>query len=437
MKKKKVNIISLGCSKNLVDSERLMAMLAGVGMDVVHEDDAVNRGDVVVVNTCGFIGDAKEESINEILKWATAKTEGEISELYVMGCLSQRYTDDLPAEIPEVDKWYGKTDWPALVTDLARKSPATVPYDRIITTPRHHAYLKIAEGCNRFCAFCAIPLITGRYKSRPMEEIIDEVKSLVARGVKEFNVIAQDLTAYGQDIYGHVSIAELVDRIADVEGVEWIRLHYAYPAGFPLDLLDVMARRDNVCKYLDIALQHVNDRVLSNMRRHITGDETRRLLAEMRRRVPGLHIRTTLMVGFPGEDDEAFEELIEFVREQRFERMGAFAYCEEEDTFGAKNFSDDIPAEIKQSRLDRLMELQEQISDEIQQQKVGKTIPVIIDREESEFYVGRTQWDSPEVDPEVLISKTSVFKPERGGFYNVKITSASPFELMGRFEEDC
>lgn len=437
MKKKKVNIISLGCSKNLVDSERLMAMLAGVGMDVVHEDDAVNRGDIVVVNTCGFIGDAKEESINEILKWATAKTEGEISELYVMGCLSQRYTDDLPAEIPEVDKWYGKTDWPALVTDLARKSPATVPYDRIITTPRHHAYLKIAEGCNRFCAFCAIPLITGRYKSRPMEEIIDEVKSLVARGVKEFNVIAQDLTAYGQDIYGHVSIAELVDRIADVVGVEWIRLHYAYPAGFPLDLLDVMARRDNVCKYLDIALQHVNDRVLSNMRRHITGDETRRLLAEMRRRVPGLHIRTTLMVGFPGEDDEAFEELIEFVREQRFERMGAFAYCEEEDTFGAKNFSDDIPAEIKQSRLDRLMELQEQISDEIQQQKVGETIPVIIDREESEFYVGRTQWDSPEVDPEVLISKPSVFKPERGGFYNVKITSASPFELMGRFEEDC
>ncbi|HBI58508.1 MAG: 30S ribosomal protein S12 methylthiotransferase RimO [Duncaniella sp.] len=437
MKKKKVNIISLGCSKNLVDSERLMAMLAGVGMDVVHEDDAVNRGDIVVVNTCGFIGDAKEESINEILKWATAKTEGEISELYVMGCLSQRYTDDLPAEIPEVDKWYGKTDWPALVTDLARKSPATVPYDRIITTPRHHAYLKIAEGCNRFCAFCAIPLITGRYKSRPMEEIIDEVKSLVARGVKEFNVIAQDLTAYGQDIYGHVSIAELVDRIADVEGVEWIRLHYAYPAGFPLDLLDVMARRDNVCKYLDIALQHVNDRLLSNMRRHITGDETRQLLAEMRCRVPGLHIRTTLMVGFPGEDDEAFEELIEFVREQRFERMGAFAYCEEEDTFGAKNFSDDISAEIKQSRLDRLMELQEQISDEIQQQKVGKTIPVIIDREEGEFYVGRTQWDSPEVDPEVLISKLSVFKPERGGFYNVKITSASPFELMGRFEEDC
>lgn len=437
LKKKKVNIISLGCSKNLVDSERLMAMLAGVGMDVVHEDDAVNRGDIVVVNTCGFIGDAKEESINEILKWATAKTEGEISELYVMGCLSQRYTDDLPAEIPEVDKWYGKTDWPALVTDLARKSPATVPYDRIITTPRHHAYLKIAEGCNRFCAFCAIPLITGRYKSRPMEEIIDEVKSLVARGVKEFNVIAQDLTAYGQDIYGHVSIAELVDRIADVEGVEWIRLHYAYPAGFPLDLLDVMARRDNVCKYLDIALQHVNDRLLSNMRRHITGDETRQLLAEMRCRVPGLHIRTTLMVGFPGEDDEAFEELIEFVREQRFERMGAFAYCEEEDTFGAKNFSDDISAEIKQSRLDRLMELQEQISDEIQQQKVGKTIPVIIDREEGEFYVGRTQWDSPEVDPEVLISKLSVFKPERGGFYNVKITSASPFELMGRFEEDC
>lgn len=410
-------------------------MLAGAGFDVVHEAEKVNPEDIVVVNTCGFIGDAKEESVNEILSWAGAKSRGEISGLYVMGCLSQRYPEDLPPEIPEVDRWYGKTDWPGLVSELAHRSPATAPYDRIITTPRHHAYLKIAEGCNRFCSFCAIPLITGRYKSRTIEDIISEVKRLVARGVKEFNVIAQDLTAYGQDIYGENRIADLVDRIADVEGVKWIRLHYAYPAGFPLDLLDVMARRDNVCKYLDIALQHIDDRVLENMRRHISGDGTRRLLAEMRRRVPGIHLRTTLMVGFPGEDDHAFDQLIDFVTEQRFERMGAFAYCEEEDTFGARHFSDDIPAEIKQKRLDKLMAVQEQISDELQQQKVGMILPVIIDREEPNWFVGRTQWDSPEVDPEVLIEKSEGKNIERGEFYNVKITSATPFELMGRVVE--
>lgn len=409
-----------------------MKMLSDVGYDVTDsasDDFLQSQGKrIVVINTCGFIGDAKEESVNEILSWCQAKTDGMIDALYVMGCLSERYGKELPAEIPEVDKWYGKTDWPALAADLAHRSPATAPYDRVITTPRHHAYLKIAEGCNRFCSFCAIPLITGRYKSRPIEEIVAEVKMLVGLGVREFNVIAQDLTNYGKDIYGKVEIARLVDAIADVEGVEWIRLHYAYPKDFPLELLDVMARRDNVCKYIDIALQHCSDKVLDNMRRHITGAETRELLAEIRRRVPGIHIRTTLMVGFPGEGEAEFDELMDFVKEQRFERMGAFAYCEEEDTFGAKNFDDNIPQEVKDARLEKLMALQEEISSEIQQQKVGQTLRVIIDREEAEYYVGRSQYDSPEVDPEVLVEKSMPLK--RGEFYDVCVKSALPFELI-------
>lgn len=429
---KKIAVITLGCSKNLVDSERLMRMLSDVGYEVTDaaSDDFLESDGrkIVVINTCGFIGDAKEESVNEILSWCEVRKSGDIDALYVMGCLSERYSKELPAEIPEVDGWYGKTDWPRLVTDLAHRAPGSAPYDRVITTPRHHAYLKIAEGCNRFCAFCAIPLITGRYKSRPIEEIVEEVKMLVGRGVKEFNVIAQDLTNYGTDLYGKVEIARLVDEISRVEGVEWIRLHYAYPKDFPLELLDVMASRPNVCKYLDIALQHVSDNVLANMRRHITGAQTRELLAEIRRRVPAIHIRTTLMVGFPGEGEEEFAELLDFLKEQRFERMGAFAYCEEEDTFGAKNFSDDIPDEVKQSRLEQLMAAQEEISLSIQESKVGKRMRVVIDREEPEFYVGRTEFDSPEVDPEVLISKN---KPlERGKFYDVVITSALPFELM-------
>lgn len=429
---KKIAVITLGCSKNLVDSERLMRMLSDVGYEVTDaaSDDFLESDGrkIVVINTCGFIGDAKEESVNEILSWCEVRKSGDIDALYVMGCLSERYSKELPDEIPEVDGWYGKTDWPRLVTDLAHRAPGSAPYDRVITTPRHHAYLKIAEGCNRFCAFCAIPLITGRYKSRPIEEIVEEVKMLVGRGVKEFNVIAQDLTNYGTDLYGKVEIARLVDEISRVEGVEWIRLHYAYPKDFPLELLDVMASRPNVCKYLDIALQHVSDNVLANMRRHITGAQTRELLAEIRRRVPGIHIRTTLMVGFPGEGEEEFAELLDFVKEQRFERMGAFAYCEEEDTFGAKNFSDDIPDDVKQSRLEQLMAAQEEISLSIQESKVGKRMRVVIDREEPEFYVGRTEFDSPEVDPEVLISKN---KPlERGKFYDVVITSALPFELM-------
>lgn len=435
---KKIAVITLGCSKNLVDSERLMRMLSDVGYEVTDaaSDDFLESDGrkIVVINTCGFIGDAKEESVNEILSWCEVRKSGDIDALYVMGCLSERYSKELPAEIPEVDGWYGKTDWPRLVTDLAHRAPGSAPYDRVITTPRHHAYLKIAEGCNRFCAFCAIPLITGRYKSRPIEEIVEEVRMLVGRGVKEFNVIAQDLTNYGTDLYGKVEIARLVDEISRVEGVEWIRLHYAYPKDFPLELLDVMASRPNICKYLDIALQHVSDNVLANMRRHITGAQTRELLAEIRRRVPGIHIRTTLMVGFPGEGEEEFAELLDFVKEQRFERMGAFAYCEEEDTFGAKNFSDDIPDDVKQSRLEQLMAAQEEISLSIQESKVGKRIRVVIDREEPEFYVGRTEFDSPEVDPEVLISKN---KPlERGKFYDVVITSALPFELMAEAVAD-
>lgn len=433
MTKTKVNIISLGCSKNLIDAERLMRMLESVGCSVAFEQPSSEGFDAVVINTCGFIGDAKEESVNTILEWAEAKSRGEIKYLYVMGCLSERYRQELPAEISEVNAWYGKHDWPALTAVLSKLHPGCAPYDRIITTPRHQAYLKIAEGCNRFCAFCAIPLITGRFTSRPVEEIIDEVRMLTSRGVKEINVIAQELTSYGIDLYGERRLADLIRAIAEVDGVEWIRLHYAYPAEFPEELLDVMANEPKVCKYLDIALQHISDKVLSNMRRHISGDETRKLLATMRKRVPGIHIRTTLMVGFPGEGEKEFNELLDFVREQRFERMGAFAYCEEEDTSAQKNFTDDIPEEVKQKRLDTLMNIQEDISMQIQQAKVGNTYRVIVDREEADYYVGRTEFDSPEVDPEVLIEKTCRLIP--GNFYKVEITSALPFELIAKIKD--
>ncbi len=428
MTRKRINVITLGCSKNLVDSERLLKMMTDAGLDVCHDSSV--PADIVVLNTCGFIGDAKEESIQAILEAVEAKRRGEISSVYVMGCLSQRYCKELIDEIPEVDGWYGKFDWTQLVSHVAGKYPATVSYDRVITTPSHHAYLKIAEGCNRFCAFCAIPLITGRFTSRVIDDIEQEVKLLVSRGVKEFNVIAQDLSSYGTDLYGKMMLPELIERIAGIEGVEWIRLHYAYPAQFPMEILDVMARHSNVCKYIDIALQHVSDKVLDNMRRHITSDETRALISEMRKRVPDLHIRTTLMVGFPGEGEQEFDELLQFVRDMRFERMGAFAYCEEDDTYAARNFGDDITDEVKQERLDRLMALQEKISLEIQQLKVGQTMRVIIDREEDDYYIGRSQWDSPEVDPEVLISKTEPLKC--GEFYDVEIIDAMPFELMAQ-----
>ncbi|MCM1521964.1 MAG: 30S ribosomal protein S12 methylthiotransferase RimO [Muribaculaceae bacterium] len=428
----RVAVISMGCSKNLVDSERLMKMMESVGLEVAFEpgEEFFNApGPVsVVINTCGFIGDAKEESISEILAWCEARRKGRIEGLYVMGCLPVRYMEELKAEIPEVDAWKGKTDWADIVRLIAGRHPGKTPYDRVLTTPRHHAYLKIAEGCDRMCAFCAIPLITGRYQSRTIEDIVDEARRLAARGVKELNVIAQDLTSYGKDIYGRVEIARLIDTLADVEGIEWIRLHYAYPNEFPMDLLDVMARRKNVCKYLDIALQHASNKVLDAMRRHITVEETEALLAEIRRRVPGIHLRTTLMTGFPGEGEAEFEELVEFVKRQRFERMGAFAYCEEDGTYAERNYDDAVPEEVKHHRQDLIMDLQEEISAEIQAGKVGRVMRVIIDREEPDYYVGRTEFDSPDVDPEVLVRKTR--RLDRGEFYDVKITDAQPFELM-------
>lgn len=432
MDKKRIDVISLGCSKNLVDSERLLKQLELSGFQAFHNSDNVD-GDIVIINTCRFIGDAKEESINTILTYAEAKNEGRIKELYVMGCLSERYRDDLLAEIPEIDRVYGKFDWVNIVSDIIKRNPATMPYDRVITTPSHYTYLKIAEGCNRFCAFCAIPLITGRYKSRPIEEILEEVRMLVEKGVKEFNVIAQDLSSYGLDIYKRLALPELIDRMAEIDGVKWIRLHYAYPSEFPYEILDVMARHSNVCNYLDIALQHINNDVLKNMRRHITKEETLSLIRTIREKVPGIHIRTTLMVGFPGETEEAFNELKEFVREAKFERMGAFAYCEEDDTYAAKNFSDSIPQEVKESRLEEIMTIQEDVALESNQSKIGKTMTVVIDREEPDYFVGRTEFDSPEVDPEVLIDKDN--RLTVGNFYDVEITDALPFELMARLKD--
>ena len=430
MNKKRIDVISLGCSKNLVDSERLLKQLELSGFQAFHNSDNVD-GDIVIINTCGFIGDAKEESINTILTYAEAKNEGRIKELYVMGCLSERYRDDLLAEIPEIDRIYGKFDWVNIVSDIIKRNPATMPYDRVITTPSHYTYLKIAEGCNRFCAFCAIPLITGRYKSRPIEEILEEVRMLVGKGVKE--VMAQDLSSYGLDIYKRLALPELIDRMAEIDGVKWIRLHYAYPSEFPYEILDVMARHSNVCNYLDIALQHINNDVLNNMRRHITKEETLALIRTIREKVPGIHIRTTLMVGFPGETEEAFNELKEFVREAKFERMGAFAYCEEDDTYAAKNFSDSIPQEVKESRLEKIMAIQEDVALESNQSKIGKTMTVVIDREEPDYFVGRTEFDSPEVDPEVLIDKDD--RLTVGNFYDVEIIDALPFELMARLKD--
>lgn len=427
MKKRRIDIISLGCSKNLVDSERLMRRLSECGFVVCHNSDDV-KGDIVVVNTCGFIGDAKEESINTILSCAEAKNEGRVEQLYVMGCLSERYRDELAKEIPEIDRIYGKYDWEAMVADLAKDNPQIPPYERTITTPPHYSYVKISEGCNRFCAFCAIPLITGRLKSRDMDEILSEVRYLTGKGVKEFNIIAQDLSAYGLDRYRRLALPELVDKMAKIEGAEWIRLHYAYPAQFPFDLLDVMAAHPNVCKYLDIALQHIDNRVLSNMRRHITKEETLALIDTIRRKVPNIHLRTTLMVGFPGEDEKAFDELKRFVAEARFERMGAFAYCEEDGTYAAKHYADDIPQEVKDRRLAEIMELQEAISLETNRSKIGTTLKVIVDREEPDYFVGRTEFDSPEVDPEVLIKKNEQVRI--GEFCQAKITDALPFELM-------
>ena len=423
-----VDVISLGCSKNLVDSEKLLRQFEAAGFTIRHNPREVS-GEIVVVNTCGFIADAQEESINTILSLGQLKREGRIERLYVMGCLAERFMADLMAELPEVDKFYGKFDWPRLLTDLGESYRADLARERVLTTLPHTAYLKISEGCNRFCAFCAIPLITGRHTSVPIDALLDESRNLVAKGVKEINVIAQDLSSYGLDLYGEMRLAELVERMAAIDGLQWIRLHYAYPTQFPWDILPVMASHDNVCKYLDIALQHISDPVLTAMRRHITREQTLELIDRMRREVPGLHLRTTLMVGFPGEGEREFEELKDFVRQARFERMGAFAYSEEAGTYAAEHYSDDIPDDVKQARLQEIMELQEGIALEQQEAKVGQRLRVLIDSDDGEYYVGRTQWDSPEVDPEVLVRKTRQLTV--GEFYDVDIEEAMPFELIG------
>lgn len=424
MTKQTIDIITLGCSKNLVDSEQLMGLFEANGYHVTHDAEQP-QGEIAVVNTCGFIEDAKQESINTILELVQAKEEGRLKKLYVMGCLSERYLADLEAEIPEVDGWYGKFNYKQLLTDLQETN--TCEGRRHVTTPSHYAYVKISEGCDRHCAYCAIPIITGRHKSRPMQEILDEVRWLVGQGVKEFQVIAQELTYYGVDIDGRQHIAELIERMAEIEGVEWIRLHYAYPAHFPWDLLRVIREKPNVCNYLDIALQHISDHMLSRMQRHFSKQETYELIERIRREVPGIHIRTTLMVGFPGETDDDFSELIAFTKWARFERMGAFAYSEEDGTYSALHYADDVPAEVKQARLDKLMRIQQNISAEIEADKVGRRMRIIVDRLEGDYFVGRTEFCSPEVDPEVLVPAAENLRI--GEFYDVRITDAEEFDL--------
>ena len=424
-----VDIITMGCSKNLVDSEHLMKQFEALGYTLYHNPDVIH-GDIAVVNTCGFIGDAKEESINMILELCNLKEEGELNRVYVMGCLSERYLEELGQEIPQVDKFYGKFNWTELLNDLGETYNENLRNHRVITAPPHHAYIKISEGCNRKCAYCAIPIITGAHVSRPMEEILDEVTLLVKQGVKEFNIIAQELTFYGIDLYKKQMLPELVEKMAKIPGVEWIRLHYGYPTHFPMDLLRVMRENSNVCNYIDIALQHISDNMLTRMHRNTTKQETLDLIAALRREVPGICIRTTLMVGFPGETEEDFNELMEFTRQVRFDRMGAFAYCEEEGTYAANNYTDDITEEVKQERLDRLMLLQERISAELCAEKVGKEFKVIIDRREGEYFIGRTEHDSPEVDCEVLIHKNEG-ELQIGSFYNVTITAAEEYDLYG------
>ena len=442
-----VDFISLGCSKNLVDSENLMGLFEANGFSVTHDSDNP-QGEIVVVNTCGFIADAKEESINTILEQVARKNAGEVKQIYVMGCLSERYLADLEAEIPEVDGWYGKFNYRELLKrltpspslsregsgqtqehELSTPRPIGRSWERVLTTPSHYAYIKISEGCDRHCAYCAIPLITGHHQSRPMEEILDEVRWLVSRGTFEFQIIAQELTYYGIDIYGEQRIAELIEQMADIEGVKWIRLHYAYPTHFPWRLLEVMREKKNVCRYMDIALQHISDHILSRMRRNTTKQETMELIERMRKEVPGIHIRTTLMVGFPGETEEDFNELVEFVKWARFERMGAFAYSEEDGTYSAEHYEDDVPEDVKQRRLDKLMRVQQNISAEIEAEKIGQTLPVVIDRVEGDYYIGRTEFCSPEVDPEVLIRRN--VKLEIGKIYQVKITDSEEFDLYG------
>ncbi|MBR1947602.1 MAG: 30S ribosomal protein S12 methylthiotransferase RimO [Bacteroidaceae bacterium] len=430
MKKNCVDVITMGCSKNLVDSEQLMRQLKECGYEVTHDSEEP-CGSIAVINTCGFIGDAKQESINMILEFCERKEQGDLEKLYVMGCLSERYLTELREEITQVDKFYGKFNWKELIADLKKEYKPEIAHERVLSTPSHYAFLKISEGCNRRCAYCAIPIITGAHVSRPIKEILDEVRYLVAQGVKEFQIIAQELTYYGIDIYKKQAIAELVERIADIEGVEWIRLHYAYPLHFPEELLRVMRERKNVCKYLDIALQHVSTKILKKMQRHVTKEDTYALIEKMRREVPGICIRTTMMVGFPGETDKDFEELMDFVKWAKFDRLGTFAYSEEDGTYAAENYRDNVSKKKKQERLDRLMEVQQRISTRLNEEKVGKVFKTIIDRVEGDYYIGRTEFDSPDVDTEVLIH-TGEGEMKIGEFYDVLITDATEFDLMGR-----
>lgn len=429
MRKGFVDFITLGCSKNLVDTERLMKQFEANGYHCRHDAERLS-GEIAVVNTCGFIGDAKEESVNTILELVQAKQEGRIRRIYVMGCLSQRYRDELQKEIPEVDGYFGKFDYKELLRELGKAEVEACGIQRKLTTPKHYAYVKIAEGCDRHCAYCAIPLITSRHVSRPQEEILEEVRWLVSQGVKEIQLIEQELTYYGVDLNGQRQIAQLVHRMSEIEGVRWIRLHYAYPNQFPMELLDVIRERPNVCNYLDIALQHISDAVLQRMHRNVTKQETIDLIRQIRSKVPGIHLRTTLMVGFPGETEEEFEELMDFVRWARFERMGAFAYSEEEGTYSAEHYTDDVPDDVKERRLSQLMALQQEISAELASEQVGKILIVVIDRKEGDYYIGRTEFSSPEVDPEVLIPVAGR-QLRKGVFYNVRITDADEFDLYG------
>lgn len=429
MKKNQIDIITMGCSKNLVDSETLMKLFEANGYDCTHDSEQPD-GEIAVINTCGFIEAAKEESINTILQFVEAKKEGRLNKLFVMGCLSERYKNELENEIPEVDKFYGKFNYKQLLADLGKAEIKACNGQRHLTTPAHYAYIKISEGCNRHCAYCAIPLITGKHVSRPKDEILQEVRNLVADGVKEFQIIAQELTYYGVDLDGKRHIADLISEMADMEGVEWIRLHYAYPNQFPLELLDVMNEKQNVCKYLDIALQHISDSVLERMHRHVNKQETMDLIRTIREKVPGIHLRTTLMVGFPGETEEDFQQLLDFVKWARFERMGAFMYSEEEGTYGANHYADDVPEDVKQRRLDELMAVQQEISAEIEAAKIGSTMKVIIDRKENYYFIGRSEFCSPEVDPEILIQGGQKVV-QIGSFYQVKITDAEEFDLYG------
>ena len=430
MKKGLIDIITMGCSKNLVDSEILMRQFEANGYTCRHDAKSI-EGEIAVVNTCGFIGDAKQESINTILELVQAKEEGHLNKLFVMGCLSQRYKEELEKEIPQVDKYYGKFNYKQLLADLGKADVVGCDGKRHLTTPHHYAYIKISEGCDRHCAYCAIPIITGHHKSRPKEEILDEVRGMVADGVKEFQIIAQELTYYGVDIDGKRHIADLISDIADIKGVEWVRLHYAYPNQFPLELLDVIREKKNVCKYLDIALQHISDKVLQRMHRNVSKAETMNLIRTIRKEVPGIHLRTTLMVGFPGETEEDFHELIEFVKWARFERMGAFAYSEEDGTYSEQHYEDNVTPEEKQHRLDELMAVQQKISAEIEASKVGNIIRTIIDRKEGDYYIGRSEYCSPEVDPEILI-KADDRKLRVGRFYNVFVESSDEFDLYGK-----